>query len=92
MDEDLELFYRNIDRQEHTAAVSEQIKRIKAIESQLAAQVKLSELERIARIRGDAEERQFTVKWNRINLTVAILGVLFGCAGFVVALIALLAR
>lgn len=47
--------------------------------------------ERRLRAESDEQEHQFTLKWNRINLTVAIIGVLFGFAGFVVGLLALLA-
>lgn len=47
--------------------------------------------ERRLRAESDEKEHQFTLKWNRINLTVAIIGVLFGFSGFVVGLLALLA-
>lgn len=47
--------------------------------------------ERRLREESDEKEHKFTLKWNRINLTVALIGVLFGIAGFVVGLLALLA-
>lgn len=60
---------------------------------QAALQKQILDAEEECRLRetADKEEHQFTLKWNRINLTVAIAGVLFGLAGFVVGLLALLA-
>ena len=45
------------------------------------------EAERQLRQKADEEEHRFTLKWNRINLAVALSGVLFGLAGFLVALL-----
>lgn len=47
--------------------------------------------ERQQRGKSDAEEHKFTLKWNRINLAVAVFAALVGVAGLVVALVALLA-
>ena len=67
---------------------TEQIEHLKAA---LQKQIVDAAEERCLREIADKEEHQFTLKWNRINLTVAIAGVLFGLAGFVVGLLALLA-
>ena len=60
---------------------------------QAALQKQILDAEEECRLRetADKEEHQFTLKWNWRNLTVAIAGVLFGLAGFVVGLLALLA-
>ena len=47
--------------------------------------------ERQQREKSDAEEPKLTLKWNRINLAVAVFAALVGVAGLVVALVALLA-
>lgn len=64
---------------------------IEQLQAALQKQILDAEEERRLRETADKEEHQFTLKWNRINLTVAIAGVLFGLAGFVVGLLALLA-
>lgn len=45
--------------------------------------------ERITRQAADLEQTKLTVRWNKINLTVGIFGVLVGIAGVVVAVVAL---
>ena len=64
---------------------------IEQLQAALQKQILDAAEERCLREIADKEEHQFTLKWNRINLTVAIAGVLFGLAGFVVGLLALLA-
>ena len=61
------------------------------LQAALQKQILDAEEERRLRETADKEEHQFTLKWNWRNLTVAIAGVLFGLAGFVVGLLALLA-
>lgn len=67
---------------------TEQIEHLKAA---LQKQILDAAEERRLREIADKDEHQFTLKWNWRNLTVAIAGVLFGLAGFVVGLLALLA-
>lgn len=67
---------------------TEQIEHLKAA---LQKQILDAAEERRLREIADKDEHQFTLKWNWCNLIVAIAGVLFGLAGFVVGLLALLA-
>lgn len=64
---------------------------IEQLQAALQKQILDAAEERRLRETADKEEHQFTLKWNWRNLTVAIAGVLFGLAGFVVGLLALLA-
>ena len=47
------------------------------------------DVERMARTVADTEQAKFTIRWNKINLVVGIVGVLVGIAGVVVAIVAL---
>ncbi|WP_455558664.1 hypothetical protein [Agathobaculum hominis] len=64
---------------------------IEQLQAALQKQILDAAEERRLREIADKDEHQFTLKWNWRNLTVAIAGVLFGLAGFVVGLLALLA-
>lgn len=64
---------------------------IEQLQAALQKQILDAAEERHLREIADKDEHQFTLKWNWCNLIVAIAGVLFGLAGFVVGLLALLA-
>ena len=52
--------------------------------------LKQLEDERQQREKSDVEERRFALKWNRINLAVAIFAALVGTAGLVLSLVSIL--
>ena len=64
---------------------------IEQLQAALQKQILDAAEERRLREIADKDEHQFALKWNWRNLIVAIAGVLFGLAGFVVGLLALLA-
>lgn len=78
--------------QEQVKQADEINERIQNLQVSLREQISLSHEERALRIKADVEEHSFTVKWNRINLTVALVGALIGFAGLIVALVSLFAK
>ena len=60
---------------------------VEQLQAALQEQIRLAEEERALRIAADEKEHRYTVKWNRINLSVAITAALFGLGGLIVSLV-----
>lgn len=71
-------------RIEQSDDLQEQVEQLQAA---LQEQIRLAEEERALRIAADEKEHRYTVKWNRINLSVAITAALFGLGGLIVSLV-----
>ena len=71
-------------RIEQSEDLQEQVEQLQAA---LQEQIRLAEEERALRTAADEKEHRYTVKWNRINLSVAITAALFGLGGLIVSLV-----
>lgn len=71
-------------RIEQSDDLQEQVEQLQAA---LQEQIRFAEEERALRIAADEKEHQYTVKWNRINLFVAVAAALFGLGGFILSLV-----
>lgn len=71
-------------RIEQSDDLQEQVEQLQVA---LQEQIRFSEEERALRIAADEKEHQYAVKWNRINLSVAVAAALFGLGGFILSLV-----
>ena len=71
-------------RIEHGEDLEGEVEHLQAAEQE---ERRVAEAARALRIAADEKEHRYTVKWNQINLSVAITAALFGLGGLIVSLV-----